>query len=104
MHCGKNNLKMDESPEEIAEKTIELAKSFKSTTNKVVILSITHCRDKVTDKGYKVNNIVEIFTKENVSFKFMQKKYLDARKPIGKDDIHLYNFGITQIEKKISNF
>ena len=33
IHCGTNNLKMDESPEAITEKTIEVAKSVKSTTN-----------------------------------------------------------------------
>ena len=37
IHCGTNNLKMEESPEAIAKKTIELAKSIKSTTNEVVI-------------------------------------------------------------------
>ena len=37
IHCGTNNLKINETPETIAEKTIELAKSVKSTTNVVVI-------------------------------------------------------------------
>ena len=39
IHCGTNNLKMDESREAIAEKTTELAKSVKSTTNEVLISS-----------------------------------------------------------------
>ena len=38
IHCGTNNLKVDESPGPIAEKTIELAKSVKLTTNEVVVL------------------------------------------------------------------
>ena len=63
IHCGTNNLKMDESPEAIAEKTIELAKSVKSTTNEVVISSIIPRRDKLADKGSKVNGIVENFCK-----------------------------------------
>ena len=58
MHCGTSNLKMDESPEAIAEKTIEVAKSVKSTTNEVVISSIIPRRDKLADKGSKVNGIV----------------------------------------------
>ena len=40
IHCGTNNLKKDESPEAISEKTIEQAKSIKSITNEVVISSI----------------------------------------------------------------
>ena len=37
IHCGTYNLKINETPETIAEKTIELAKSVKSTANVVVI-------------------------------------------------------------------
>ena len=58
MHCGTSNLKVDESPEAIAEKTMEVAKSVKSTTNEVVISSIIPRRDKLADKGSKVNGIV----------------------------------------------
>ena len=58
MHCGTSNLKMYESPEAIAEKTIEVAKSVKSTTNEVVISSIIPRRDKLAEKGSKVNGIV----------------------------------------------
>ena len=58
IHCGTNNLKMDESPEAITEKTIEVAKTVKSTTNEVVIWSIIPRRDKLADKGSKVNGIV----------------------------------------------
>ena len=50
IHCGTNNLKMDECPEAIAEKTIELTKSVKSTTNEVVISNIIPRSDKLADK------------------------------------------------------
>ena len=80
IHCGTNNLKIDESPEAIAEKTIELAKSVKSTTNEVVISSIIPCRDKLTDKGSKVNGIVEHFCKEDETIKFMRQESLDSKK------------------------
>ena len=53
MHCEANYLKMDESPEATADKTNELAKSVKSTTNEVVILSINPRRDNLADKGSK---------------------------------------------------
>ena len=104
IHCGTNNLKMDESPEAIAEKTIELAKSVKSTTNEVVISSIIPRRDKLADKGSKVNGIVENFCKEDETIKFMRQKSLDSKKHIGKDGIHLNNFGITQIVKNFIEF
>ena len=64
IHFGTSNLNMDESQEAVAEKTIELAKSVKSPTNEVVISIITPRRDKLADKGSKVNNIVENFCKE----------------------------------------
>ena len=104
IHCGTNNLKMDESPEAIAEKTIELAKSVKSTTNEVVISSIIPHRDKLADKGSKVKSIVENFCKEDETIKFMRQKSLDSNTHIGKDDIHLNNFGITQIGKTFIEF
>ena len=40
IYCGTNNLKTDDYPEVISEKTFELAKSIKSVTNEAVILSI----------------------------------------------------------------
>ena len=63
IHCETNNLKMNESPEAIAEETTELAKSVKSTSNEVVTSSIIPRRDKLADKGSKVNGIVENFCK-----------------------------------------
>ena len=95
---------MDESPEAIAEKTIELIKNVKSTTNEVVISSVIPRSDKLVDKGSKVNNTVEDFCKENETIKFMRQKSLDLKKLIGKDGIHLNNFGITQIVKNVLEF
>ena len=104
IHCETNNFKMDESPEGITEKTTELAKSVKSTTNEVVISSIIPRRDKLADKGSKVNGIVENFCKEDETIKFMRQKSLDLKEHRGEDGIHLNNFGITQIAKKIIEF
>ena len=95
---------MDESPEAIAEKTIDLAKSVKSTTNEVVISSIIPCRDKLADKGSKVNDLIENFCKKDETIKFMRQNSLDSKKHIGKDSIHLNNFGIPQIVKNFIEF
>ena len=95
---------MDESLEVVAEKIIELARSVKSTTNKLVILNIITCRYNLPNKGSKAKNIVGNFCKEDDTNKFTWKKSLDSRKHVGKDGIHLNNFGITQTLKILSNF
>ena len=94
IHCRTNNLKMDEAPEAIAENTFELAKSIKPTTNEVLILSIIPRRDKLADKGSKVNSILENFYKGDETTKFIWQKSLDSKKHIGKDGIYFNNFGI----------
>ena len=48
----------------LLKKTTELAKSVRSTTNEVVISSIFPRRDKLANKGSKVNSIVEHFGKK----------------------------------------
>ena len=104
IHYGTNNLKMDESPEPVAEKTIKLAKNVKSTTNEVVISSIIPRKDKIADKGSKVNGILENFCKEDETIKFMRQKSLDSKKHIRKHGIQLNNFGVTQIVKIFIEF
>ena len=47
-----------------------------------------------------MNNIVESFSKEDETIKFMRQKYLASKKRNGKDGMHLNNFGITKIVKK----
>ena len=66
IHCGTNNLKMDESAETIAEKTIGLTKSAKSTT----ISNFGHhsCKDKLADMGSKVTNIIGNYVDETIKF------------------------------------
>ena len=71
---------MDESPEPIAEKTIELAKSVRSTTNEVIISCIVPRRGKLADKGSKVNNIVKNLCKQDETINFMRQKSLDSKK------------------------
>ena len=95
---------MDESLAVVAEKIIQLTRSVKSTTNELVILNIITCRYNLANKGSKANNIVGNFCKEDDTIKFTWQKSLDSRKHVGKDGIHLNNFGITQTLKILSNF
>ena len=95
---------MDESLAVVAEKIIQLTRSVKSTTNELVILNIITCRYNLANKGSKANNIVRNFCKEDDTIKFTWQKSLDSRKHVGKDGIHLNNFGITQTLKILSNF
>ena len=94
----------NESPEAIAEKTIELGKSVKSTTNEVVITINISRRDKLVDKGFKEMSVFENFCKEDGTIKFMRQKSLDSKKQIGKEGMQLNNFGITQIVKNFDEF
>ena len=64
---------MSESLEAIAEKATKLAKSPKSTTNKVINSNVIPHRDEPADKVFKVNNIVQNFCKEDDTIKFMYK-------------------------------
>ena len=87
-------VEQNESSEAIAEKTIELGKSVKSTTNEVVITINISGRDKLADKGFKEKSVVENFCKEDGTIKFMRQKSLDSKKQIGNEGKHLNNFGI----------
>ena len=64
---------MSESLEAIAEKATKLAKSPKSTTNKVIISNVIPHIDELADKVFKVNNTVQNFCKEDDTIKFMNK-------------------------------
>ena len=72
----------------------------------MVVISSIIPRRELADKGSKVNDIVEKFCKEDEAIKFLRKKSLDSKKHIliGKDGIHLNNFGITQLVKKFIEF
>ena len=50
-----------------------------------------------------MNSIVENFSKEDETIKFMRQKSLNSKKYMGKDGINLSN-GITQIVKKVTEF
>ena len=100
IHFLTNNLKMDDSPEAIAEKTIELIKSANLATIEVVISSIITRRNKLADKGSKVSNIVKNFFKKIRQTSFCGKDLLIQRN-IFERMAYTSNFGITQI---VNNF
>ena len=105
MHCGTSNLKMDESPEAIAEKTMEVAKSVKSTTNEVVISSIIPRRDKLADKGSKVNGIVsKISIKKMRQSNSCGKNLLIQRNILERMAYTSIILALTKLQKNFLNF
>ena len=105
MHCGTSNLKMDESPEAIAEKTMEVAKSVKSTTNEVVISSIIPRRDKLADKGSKVNGIVsKISVKKMRQSNLCGKNLLIQRNILERMAYTSIILALTKLQKNFLNF
>ena len=55
VHVGTNDLKSEQTSEEIAVNVLNLVKEIKTTTNEVMISSITTRKDKLNAKGKKVN-------------------------------------------------
>ena len=105
MHCGTSNLKMDESPGAIAEKTMEVAKSVKSTTNEVVISSIIPRRDKLADKGSKVNGIVsKISIKKMRQSNSCGKNLLIQRNILERMAYTSIILALTKLQKNFLNF
>ena len=105
MHCGTSNLKMDESPEAIAEKTMEVEKSVKSTTNEVVISSIIPRRDKLADKGSKVNGIVsKISIKKMRQSNSCGKNLLIQRNILERMAYTSIILALTKLQKNFLNF
>ena len=105
MHCGTSNLKMNESPEAIAEKTMEVAKSVKSTTNEVVISSIIPRRDKLADKGSKVNGIVsKISIKKMRQSNSCGKNLLIQRNILERMAYTSIILALTKLQKNFLNF
>ena len=57
LHVGTNNLRMDESANEITEKIVKLATNAKKNVNEVAVSSIVFRDDDLYEKAKEVNNI-----------------------------------------------
>ena len=54
-HCGTNDLRRQEQPEEIAYEIANLTSSIKSKKNEVVVSGIISCKDRFRDKAKETN-------------------------------------------------
>ena len=54
-HCGTNDLRRQEQPEEIAYEIANIALSIKSKKNEVVVSAIIPCKDRFRDKAKETN-------------------------------------------------
>ena len=63
LHCGTNDLKLEKTPEKIADDILEIGLQLKSDNNDVYISGILTRRDDLNDKGRKVNDYLNQFLK-----------------------------------------
>ena len=69
IHCGTNNLPLNEDPKTIADNIIKLAKKAKSDVHKVAISDIMPRRDRYNKKAKQINDILkQSCVDENISF------------------------------------
>ena len=58
-HFGTNNLSTSDSPEMIADKSVETAESLKTEDNNVVLSAIVPRGDKMNEKTEEVNDLLQ---------------------------------------------
>ena len=62
IHCGTNDLRRQEQPEEIAYEIANLSSSIKSKKNEVVVSGIIPRQDRFRDKGKETNKSLRLST------------------------------------------
>ena len=82
VHAGTNNLRTEQTSEQIAEQLLNLAADIETDTNEVIMSSITVRKDKYNAKGQKVNFFLKTLCSEN-SIKYIDNsaiidKYLNG--------------------------
>jgi hypothetical protein len=69
VHAGTNDLKSEQTSEEIALNLLNLVKEIKTTTNEVMISSVTTRKDKQNAKGKKVNvHLKSLCSKNSIGY------------------------------------
>ena len=87
LHTGTNDLKSSQSPTEIANDIINLAKSMKSNGTEVSISSLIPRGDRLSEKGKKVNEVLqEKCTAENLAF--ILHKNINSKLDLFPDKLH----------------
>ena len=102
IHCGTNDFRRQEQPEEIAYETANLA-SIKSTKNEVVVSGIIPRKDPFRDKAKETNeSLLAICVSRNIPF--INHGNIDTRTHINHRGFHLTTRGSKIVENNTVKF
>ena len=79
LHCGTNDLKLQKSPEEIANDILEIGLQLQSNDNEVFISGIVYQRDELNEKATKVNDILKLKC-PNYSLRFIDNSRVNSNR------------------------
>ena len=88
LHCGTNDLRGNETAENIAMNIIELAKEMKSDKNDVMVSGIVPRNDNFNEKGIDVNNFLTTLCK-NCKFNFIDNSNINKVTHLNTNGLHL---------------
>ena len=88
LHCVTNDLRGNNSAEEIATNIVNLTKEMKSEKNDVMVSGIIPCKDNLNEKGIDVNNFLITFCKD-FNFNFIDNSNINKVTDQNKSGLHL---------------
>ena len=92
IHCGTNDLRRQEQPEDIACEIANLASSVKLKKTEAVVSSIVPCKDRFVDKAKETNeSLLSICASRNIPF--INYGNIDTRTHINRRGLHLATRG-----------
>ena len=92
IHCGTNDLRRQEQPEEIAYEIAYLASSIKSKKDEVVISGFIPRKDRFRGKAKETNeSLLAICASRNIPF--INHENIDTRTHINRRGLHLTTRG-----------
>ena len=92
LHCGTNDLKLQKSPEEIANNILEIGLQLQSNDNEVFISGIVYRRDELNEKATKVNDILKLKC-PNYSLRFIDNSRVISNRHLNQSGLHLSKDG-----------
>ena len=103
IHCGTNDLRRQEQPEEIAYEIANLASSIKSKKNEVVVSGIIPRKDRFRDNAKETNeSLLAICASRNIQF--INHGNIDTRTHINRRGLHLTTRGSNIVGDNIVKF
>ena len=105
LHVGKNDLSLDDRPEVISSRIIDIAKSLMTEKNKIFISNIIPKGDKYKEKGDILKSITEACRKENIPV--INHSNINPKRHLNRSNLHFSNYGnsvfVTNTRNSLSN-